>query len=218
MSRRDIASETLSIQPLKLNHKLFENGDVADAMIGRGMWLNQQSYQDGYIGSAITLLDLIKLSDKNEIKDSYIIVALFCFRQYLELSMKDSLIHYYKSEKLGELVYESGHNLEDLFEKIMELPQMEPNETSEAVKQMINTIQGYDPTGVVFRYPYSIDKATGQIKPLLKPGIGLKSVKALRKRMLQLYEFFDGINSMVHDYERKGIIYTGDSDTKSSAH
>ena len=177
-------------------------------MIGRGLWLNQNNYQEGYIGVAIRLLDLIKLSDNIAIKDSYIFVALYCFRHYLELTMKDSLIHYYKGEAAFTKVKECGHNLLLLYKEILKLPNVTQDETTNTVREMINTIQGYDPMGVTFRYPYHINEQTGEIKTSLRPNMVLRSIRTLRTRMMQLYNFFDGINSMVHDYERNGIKYT----------
>ena len=203
LSRKDISSECLNAPPIKPTHKLFPNGEHNDAMIGKGLWLNHLNYQEGYIGVAIRLLDIIRLSDNIIIKDSYILVALFCFRHYLELSMKDSLLHYYK-EHSSAIIMDCGHNLEALFNEIMKLPGMYSDETTDSVKRMVNTLHGYDPTGIVFRYPYNLEASTGSVKTTLMPKIGLKDVRTLRVRMMQLYNFFDGINWMVHDYERKG--------------
>ncbi len=205
MSRKDIADEATHFAPLNSNQKLLIDGSPNDAIIDKGLWLNHHSYQEGYIGVAIRLLDFIKLSDSNTIKDSYIYVSLFCFRQYLELSMKDSLIHYYSEECLETMVKEIGHNLVRLYEEIKKLHGFTQDDETTAVETIINTIQGIDPKGEAFRYPYSINEETGEIKTNYNIKLGLKNVRVLRTRMLQLYNFFDGINNMVHDYKRKGI-------------
>lgn len=202
LSRNYVLSDCRNIMPIRPHHKLFIDGDSCDAMISRGLWLNQHLYQEGYIGVAIRLLDFIRLSDSNAVKDSYIFVALFCFRHYLELTMKDTLIHYYQDKAVLKIM-ECRHNLVSLFREVMNLPNMHQDAETNAIENIINTIQGYDPTGTVFRYPYSINEQTGEIKPSIRPRIGLKDVRILKTRMMQLYNFFDGVNSMVLDYRNK---------------
>ena len=205
MSRRDIFKEAMGLSPISSSGKLFEKGDVTDSLINRGLWLNHEAYQVGYIGAAVSLLDLIKMSDSNSIKDSYIFVALFCFRHYLELTMKDSLINYYDNKERTDIVNGYGHDLVKLYNEIIKLPNVQQDNTTNTISNIINTLQGIDSTGTVFRYPYKIDGETGKICSSFNVNIGLKSIPVLRKRMLQMYLFFDGINMMVHDYERNGM-------------
>ncbi len=165
-------------------------------MLGRGIWLNQNAYIEGYAGTAILLLDLIKMSRNNAVKDSYIFVSLYCFRHYLELSMKDSILHSNSSRTISKIM---GHNLKDLYKQILELPRINEDDTTQIVQKMIDTIHDYDASGTAFRYPYSVQDTTGALKTTMRHFPRLINVHILKIRMLQLYLFFDGINNMVHN-------------------
>ena len=200
MSRKDISSECLYAPDIKTTHSFFVDGDVDDSLIGRGLQMDRLNYQEGYFGIAIRILDLIRMSNNNAIKDSYIYVSLFCFRHFLELSMKDTIIHYYnKKEEASSIIRNSGHNLISLYNELSKLPGVHSDDVSKTVSNMLNTIQGYDPTGTVFRYPYRVNE-NGIIEPINRRHIGLKNIRVLKTRMMQLYNYFDGINSMICSY------------------
>ncbi len=194
MSKTEMYNNLCLVPPIQIKDELFvESSNIEDSMLGRGLWLNENAYIEGYAGTAILLLDMILISKNNAVKDSYIFVSLFCFRHFLELSMKDTIKHVF-STSWQDI---RGHNLKELYKKILEIPNMNEDETTRAIKKMIDTINDYDPSGTAFRYPYSVQNDTGELKTTMRYPPTLIEVRTLKTRLLQLYAFFDGINSMV---------------------
>lgn len=118
LTRKDYLSECLYVDPLKEGDRLFNEGsDMSDSFFNRSKNNNEVVMPEAYINTALWLLDLIKLSNNNIVKDGYIYPALYCFRHYLELIMKDS-IHYFKLNRgeilSDELGYERNHYLLEL--------------------------------------------------------------------------------------------------------
>lgn len=202
MSNRDIWDECSGLPKICSNDKLFSVGDVNDPILNKDLSLNLQSYQDGYIGTAITLLDLIKISKSIQIKDSYIYVALFCFRQYVELTIKDSLMAYHSTDIN---VQSLGHNILEAYDELMKIPLIEKDNRCKGVRDMLNSLCGIDPSGTVFRYGYKINSRNGKLSSTYNSRRGLISVKKLRMCMLQMYDFFEGISWMIYDNKQNQI-------------
>lgn len=102
LTNKDYLSECLNVEPLKEGDKLFvESEDMSDSFLNRSKNNNEIVMPNAYINTALWMLDIIKSSHDNLVKDSYIFSSLYCFRHYLELIMKDS-IHYFKLNR-GEI-------------------------------------------------------------------------------------------------------------------
>ena len=56
--------------------------------------------QNGYASTSAILLNLISLSNDRYLRECYIYPVLFCFRQYLELTMKDSILYFRLKRKI----------------------------------------------------------------------------------------------------------------------
>lgn len=90
-----ILQAAMSIPQLTKEDQLFvESNDGSDSFINTTKSTNKIIVTNGFICTAIILLDTIKSSSNNLVRDSYIFPALFCFRHYLELTMKQSIFKF----------------------------------------------------------------------------------------------------------------------------
>lgn len=197
-TKRDYLSECLYVEPLKEGDKLFiESDDMSDSFLNRSKANNETVMPKAYINTALWLLDLIKLSDSNLVKDGYIFPALYCFRHYLELIMKDS-IHYFKVNRRlisdDELGYDNcEHCLFNLWNSLRnfidgESPQLR------SVCKLIKELDELDKSSTTFRYSYNHNNK-GKIIEYDFPTTMI-NVNELKKRVMQLYCFFEGINHL----------------------
>lgn len=196
LTKKDYLSECIYVEPLNEGDKLFiESDDMSDSFLNRSKANNEIAMSKAYINTALWLLDLIKLSNSNLVKDGYIFPALYCFRHYLELIMKDS-IHYFKlnrgkisSEELG---YEDNeHRLFHLWNSLRN--NLDKNNDVRRVCKLIKEFDDIDEGSTFFRYAYNHEK--GKIIEYDYPATMI-NISLLKKRMLQLYCFFEGVNSL----------------------
>ena len=95
LSRKDIDDMANDIPLLSNEDVLFSESDlVSDAILNTTKSGNDILIPNGYISTSIFLLSIIKFSQSNLTKDSYIFPAMFCFRQYLEIIMKSAILRY----------------------------------------------------------------------------------------------------------------------------
>lgn len=197
LTRKDYLSECLYVDPLKEGDKLFiESDDMSDSFLNRSKAINEIVMPEAYINTALWLLDLIKLSNNNFVKDGYIFPALYCFRHYLELIMKDS-IHYFKVNKgeisSEELGYHGKHGLIELWEIL----KVYLNNDCEVymIGKLITEMNEFDKGSTRYRYPFDYDNRNKIIIEYTYPPMMI-NIYELKKRMFQLYSFFEGVNSL----------------------
>ena len=195
LTNKDYLSECLNIEPLKERDQLFvESENMSDSFLNRSKNNNEIVMPNAYINTALWLLDLIKLSHDNLVKDGYIISALFCFRHYLELIMKDS-IHYFKLNR-GEIssketgYKEEKHRLIKLWNTLNTY--LDSQDEVEIVRKLIIELDKLDEGSIFFRYAFNQTK-DGKIVEYDFPAM-IIDISKLKKRMLQLYRFFEGVN------------------------
>lgn len=201
LTKKDYLSECIYVEPLKKGDKLFiESDDMSDSFLNRSKANNEIVMPEAYINTALWLLDLIKLSDSNLVKDGYIFPALYCFRHYLELIMKDS-IHYFKVNR-GEILSDelgyskNEHRLIYLWDSLKDY--IQSDNMKESVYKLLEELDKLDKGSTTFRYPYKHNKK-GEINEYDFPATMI-NVNELKKRMMQLYCFFEGINHLSREY------------------
>ena len=151
---------------------------------------------EGYINSALNLLNIIKETDSNLAKDSYAFPALFNFRQYLELTMKESISSF---ENLGgQYKDDKNHNLTSLWDSLCIFLDKENKELS-VVGKLIQEFDDKDRYSMAFRYPYQKGKE-GEVQQENSFN-DLIDIENLRIKMLQLYRFFEGVSELAHNAE-----------------
>ena len=198
LTKKDYLSECIYVEPLKEGDMLFiESNDMSDSFLNRSKANNEIVMPEAYINTALWLLDLIKLSNNNLVKDGYIVPALYCFRHYLELIMKDS-IHYFKVNRgnisSDELGYgDNEHCLFNLWNSLRNFINDESPQIRRVCK-LIKELDEIDKGSTTFRYAYNHNKERKIIEYNFPAT--MIHVNELKKRMMQLYCFFEGINHL----------------------
>ncbi len=149
--------------------------------------------QNGYASASAMLLTLVRLSKDRYIRECYIFPIMFCFRQYLELTMKDSILYLRLKRTIvnsGESNLE-GHDLLKLWENLRMYFDVNDSQV-ENVRRIIDELNSVDSNGELFRYGSSLTKKVLD-KDMEMP---LIDVDILFNRIVQLYNFFEGVNSM----------------------
>ena len=213
LSKIDVSEMTISLPPLSRDDKLFiESEKLHNSCLNRNPYVREIHLSDSYFCNAIILLDLIRMSGSNAVRDGYIYPALFSFRHYLELTMKDTLNIIEGKGKVAKVVTNKVHTLIDIWDDFKKI--VPKDDECIIIESLIKEISDIDPYSFTFRYTYdvrgnkigiNIDNNTNindrnvfksndlmNLKPILIDNENLKSV------MLKMYSYFDGINLLAH--------------------
>ena len=192
LSKMDIKSLNEHVRILKDDDTLFvKREDDSLYTFDSDMFI-----QDGYASASAILLTLIRLSKDRYLRECYIFPAIFCLRQYLELSMKDSILFFRLRRKVayaGESNLE-GHDLALLWNNLkMYIDKFDSQ--VENIERLIIEFNSFDSNGELFRYGSSL------IKKVLNKNVVIPfvDVDILYKRVFQLYSYFEGVNSWARD-------------------
>ena len=195
LSRADINSISLYVSNLKDEDTLFVSRD--DNSYGHFPDDDDILMQNGYASTSVLLLNLIKLSNNRFLKESYINPAMFCFRQYLELTMKDSLLRFRlwrRKPLIGEANLD-GHNLSILWRDLKQYIEGKNKKEVKRIEKLVEELNGVDEDGTLFRYNEFLTNAIKE-KRKNRP---LIDVDMLYLRILQMYNFFEGINTLARN-------------------
>ena len=192
LSKKDIDSFDMNIPPLTNNDSLF-----VERKEGNQYYVDSDMYiQNGYASTSAILLYLISLSNDRYLRECYIYPVMFCFRQYLELTMKDSILYCRLRRRVtysGESNLE-GHNLLVLWDNLKMYLDKNDSEVK-SVHKIIAELNTVDNNGELFRYGSSLTKKVLN-RDIEMP---LIDVNVLFTRIVQLYRFFEGINHMARN-------------------
>ena len=194
LSKSDINHNCLFAQPLAETDKLFEERDENEQTTSHTA--DDEIYmQNGYASAATALLNLIKISNDRFVRESYINPVMFCFRQYLELSMKDTLLRFRfmrkKANKDESKV--QGHDLQNLWEGLVKY--LKKDKTVIIVGNLIKEFNDVDKSGTLFRYNEFLTHNICDEERKMP----LIDVDNLHTRILQMYRFFEGVNELVRN-------------------
>lgn len=205
-SHKRIESLDYSIPRIKLDDHFFEDG-----VDGNYSSFNSEDYDNnsimtkGYANSALFFLKIISQSESRYIKACYIVPCLFCFRHYVELTLKDTLWHYNRyGYNIDIVALNEEHNLASLWDKL--LPVLgKKDEITRNYGRLIHELSDVDKSGTTFRYSYHFSK--GERIPSTSLNMRIDN-KKLYVRMLQLYYFLNGLNDeIVNGVEEMGSYY-----------
>lgn len=190
----DAASESLEVGSLKEGDSLFRRSEnIEDSFLTNSRKAKGLFMLEGYINSALNLLNIIKESNGNLAKDSYVFPALFNFRQYLELTMKESISSF---EKLGgQYKDDKNHTLTSLWNSLYVFLDKGDKELP-VVGKLIQEFDDKDRYSMAFRYPYQKGKE-GELQQENSFN-DLIDIENLRTKMLQLYRFFEGVSELAN--------------------
>jgi hypothetical protein len=196
LSKSDINSISLYVPSLKDEDTLF----VPREEDGYGHFPNDDEIlmQNGYASTSVLLLNLIKLSDDRFLKESYINPVMFCFRQYLELTMKDSLLRFrlWRRKPLCGETNLDGHNLSILWRDLKQYIEGKNKKEVKRIERLVEELNGVDEDGTLFRYNEFLTNSIKN-KEITRP---LIDIDILYLRILQMYNFFEGINTLARNY------------------
>lgn len=152
--------------------------------------------QDGYASASAILLTMVRCSNDRYLRECYIFPIMFCLRQYLELTMKDSILYFRLRRNTvysGESNLE-GHDLLKLWDNLKMYFDVNDSQVKN-VHRIIDELNSVDSNGELFRYGSSLTKKVLD-KDIEMP---LINVDILFNRIVQLHNFFEGINSMARN-------------------
>lgn len=199
LSKKEACNQLWNLPPLKKTDKfLEESNNLNDSFLNRGIYLNEAHFPDAYMNTAIIILQMIIMTNTNGIRDGLIYPALFSFRHYLELTMKDSLNHFNNSHssQVVQEVQNRDHNLKNLWKAL--LPYIGTGEDVDIMQKLIYEVNNIDSTSETFRYPYEVDENGYKKLPHIDQ-TRLNDVVKLKRVMLKMYRFMDGISFLAHD-------------------
>lgn len=161
-----------------------------DSYFDSEYYYNNITMTKGYASAALFFLKIISSSDSKHLRACYIAPCLFCFRHYIELSLKDTLWCYHSCgyevdlEKIND-----EHNLSVLWDTLV--PYLKRDDKTKNVSRLLHEISDFDKNGATFRYSYHFTQKERKLNNPLNISI---SSKSLYTRMLQIYIFLEGIN------------------------
>lgn len=194
LSKSDINHISLYVPNLKDEDTLFVPRE--DDSYGHFPDDDEILMQNGYASTSVLLLNIIKLSNDRFLKESYINPIMFSFRQYLELTMKDSLLRFRlwrKNPSRGEANLD-GHNLFILWRDLKQYIGPEDKEVKR-IGKLVEELNAADEDGTLFRYNEFLTN-TIKNKEITRP---LIDIDMLYLRILQMYNFFEGINTLARN-------------------
>ena len=114
----------------------------------------------------------------------------------MELTLKDTLIRFSKASTVVKEVLEREHNLKKLWKSL--LPYIEDDDDVRIMQKLVYEVNNIDPTSETFRYPYEVDEYGNKRLPHIDQ-TRLNDVFKLKRVMLKMYRFLDGVNSLSYD-------------------
>lgn len=210
LSKQEVSNMIMDISPLSVKDRLFvESEDLHNSCLNRNPSIREIHLEESYFSNAIFLLNLIHESDSNAVRDGFIYPALFSFRHYLELTMKDTLNMMTGKGKVSGVVTNKVHNLSDIWTEFKKI--VPDDQEIKIIEELIEELTLADPCSFNFRYTYDLkgnkislyikredkkldleeqkpDNLNPETFPLLIDNCNLKTV------MLKIYNYFEGIN------------------------
>ena len=148
----------------------------------------------GFASSSLFFLRIISCSESKYLKACYITPCLYCFRHYVELTLKDTLWHYSRcGYNVGITELNDEHNLATLWDNLLPLTGRK-DEKIRIIGRFLHEISDVDKSGTTFRYSYHFSKDNRIQNVPLNMKI---DNKLLYVRMLQVYRFLEDLNDEI---------------------
>jgi hypothetical protein len=195
-------SEELAFGTPNTGDRLIKESNIGNhAIINERQFATPLFIVDGYFQNANNIIKSLRNENNYAIKNTMIYPALNSFRQYLELTMKDSIRRFKIPEgliKRNEAGHSKTHSLvtlwNELYPIIKDPHPAEDNAIDLAVENLINEFNQLDKGSYNFRYYYDINKE-GNIELLFKDGKVI-DIENLYQIMHKLHNYFEGISDL----------------------
>ena len=200
LSRYDIDSLDSSIPAIKIDNHFFESTEL-----GNYSYFNSEDYDNnilmikGFASASLFFLKIICHAESNYLKACYITPCLYCFRHYVELTLKDTLWYYNRCGYNVDLMeLNEEHTIAALWDQLYPLIGRK-DESTRNVGRLLHELSDIDKRGTTFRYSYFFSKNN---RVLNQPLNMLIDNKSLYVRMIQIYRFLQGLNDeIVNGYD-----------------
>lgn len=192
---------------MTIDNKVFiDTGDYHK--LGHIGWggTNQQffMYIEGYKSAGDSLIDSAILSKDVSILDTFVYPALFLYRQFLELQLKEVFLLYAEDSenKKEKFIKKAGHNLQKMWLKIKPLVASCAHGDDEhlllnQIEEMINEYSQFDKSSFAFRYPIHKDLTKVFVED------DRIDLEVVRNCMNEIYTFFFGVTSMLGERQEQ---------------
>lgn len=182
LAQKNIDSIVLRLGPLRKGQKLIvESHRPTDPKLTLGLKENDIYFIYGYVQASIMLLNIVHYGKSYFQKDSYIYPAIFCFRMYLELTMKLSI-----TNRSGDIFI--GHGLMNIWDKLKSVYSLHLDDNIETIESLLKSFHDLDKQSTTFRYPKRLNLSQESLQQSI-----IIDIEELQKCFLKLYRFFDGI-------------------------
>ena len=175
----------------KLGDKLFlEDTSVRGALISRDPVARRYHLENGYKLAADLLVDQAEAESSR--KSVLVYPIIFCYRQFLELTLKEMLEDYGPLTNLE--ITDKHHMLEYLWRDFRELiralnVERADDDSIEAVETCVVEFAKIDPVSQTFRYPTS---RKGQPFEIEQEGVNLLHLKDVMQAIENYFMGWDG--------------------------
>lgn len=162
-------------------------------------------YSEGYKESADILIETAINQSNHTLNDKIVFPAIFSYRQYLELVMKDLYIQYSieTEEKKKKVIDRKSHSLIGIWNSLRPIidkyASNDDKDEFDEIEQLILEFHNYDIGGDAFRYPVDRKLELHHDEWIYLDLVNLKSV------MNDLYNRFDIMKSYLQDKREKEI-------------
>jgi len=158
-------------------------------------------YAHTYWESAEVIIDLA--CDAPGLLNVHAIPAVFLFRHFVELSLKDLIL---TALPLNDepATLDEGHKLGVLWKKLRALIESADlaggDDELDVVEQMIQELETVDPGSTSFRYPVERADKSGRNKPSLTEEFEYFDMRVFRDQATRLANFFGGCGTQLEEY------------------
>lgn len=196
-SHKDIDLLRLSLPRInEYDHFFKESENGNGSCFSSDDYDNNISMTRGYASAALFFLKVINESDSKYLRACYISPCLFCFRHYVELTLKDTLWHYSRlGYEIDVTALNEEHNLASLWGKLLSLIDRKSNDFRN-IGRLIHELSDIDKSGTIFRYSYYFSKRNRIPSKSLNMMIDNKH---LYRIMTQMFRFLEGLNDDIRN-------------------
>lgn len=169
-------------------------------------WMRQSLHEYAYMYRESAELLMERACDAPGLLNVHAIPAVYMFRHYVELSLKDLLVDAGRlNDKDG--TYPDKHHLEPLWRKLRALLEeadlgdsAEDRSTLDVVDRMIRQLDSADPNAMAFRYPVGTKQKDGTREALLSDNFEYFDMRVFRDQARRLAHFIEGCGEQLHVY------------------
>lgn len=169
-------------------------------------WMRQSLHEYAYMYRESAEVLMEKACNAPGLLNVHAIPAVYLFRHFVELSLKDLLVQTGRLNDKTES-YPDKHRLEPLWQKLRALldeadlgDSDDDRATLDVVDDLIRQLDTADPSAMAFRYPVGTQRRDGSREVLLSDNFEYFDMRTFRDQAERLAHFLEGCGEQVHVY------------------